>query len=112
VRELAEAATIGEGVRLDDALKARYGKPSGAPLWGIVGAANKISRRIAGRDLIARDAALGGYRLDPLDAEIVLAAWPTEGEPRSRGRDPSAATSAAPTRPPGIPLDRAWPRRR
>lgn len=78
VRELAEAATRGEGVRLDDALKARYGKPTGAPFGGIVGAANKISRRIAGRDLIARDAALGGYRLDPLDAEIVLAAWPPQ----------------------------------
>ena len=75
MRELAEAATRGEGVRLDDSLKARYGKASGAPFGGIVGAANKISRRIAGRDLIARDAAIGGYRMDPLDATVVLVAW-------------------------------------
>jgi hypothetical protein len=32
-------------------------------------------RRIANRDLIVRGAALGEYRLDPLDADIVAAAW-------------------------------------
>jgi hypothetical protein len=101
----------GEGVRLDAALKARFGTPSGAPFGGIVGAANKISRRIAGRDLIARDAALGGYRMDPLDAEIVLLAWPAEEDEHSPVGDPSAGTTASSSRPSGIPLDQAVPRR-
>ena len=34
---------------------------------------NKLVLRIAGRDLITWDAAVGGYRIDPADAEIILA---------------------------------------
>jgi hypothetical protein len=32
-------------------------------------------RRIANRDLISWDAAAGGYRIDPADAETILANW-------------------------------------
>jgi hypothetical protein len=39
----------------------------------MVGGPNKLSRRIAGRDLITWDAAAGGYRIDPRDAEVILA---------------------------------------
>ena len=98
VHELAEAAIQGEGIRFDEALKSRYGKTSGTSFAGIVGAANKVTRRVAKRDLIARDTALGGWRLDPLDAAIVLAVWPSGA---------SAGTSATPPRPAGIDLSRA-----
>ena len=98
VHELAEAAIQGKGIRFDDALKARYGKTSGTSFAGIVGAANKVTRRVANRDLIARDTALGGWRLDPLDAAIVLATW----RPGA-----SAGTSATPDRPAGIDISRA-----
>jgi hypothetical protein len=111
VRELAEAAVQGQGIPFDDALKGRFGKINGTAFAGIVGGPNKLMRRIANRDLIARDTVLGGYRLDPLDASVVLAAWPEDGSLRSPGSDPPAATSAAPSRPLGIPLDRALPRR-
>jgi hypothetical protein len=107
VRELAEAAVQGQGIPFDDALKARYGKINGTAFAGIVGGPNKLMRRIANRDLIARDTVLGGYRLDPLDASVVLAVWPAGGDQRSPGSDPPAA----PSRPLGIPLDRALPRR-
>ena len=36
---------------------------------------NKLIRRIAKRDLITWDAAAGGDRIDPADAEIILANW-------------------------------------
>jgi hypothetical protein len=110
VRELAEAAGRGEGVPFDDALKARYGKTTGTAFAGIVGGPNKLMRRIARRDLIARDTTLGGYRLDPLDAAIVLAAWST-GSDQAAGRQVPAA-SAARSRPNGIPLDQRSYRRR
>jgi hypothetical protein len=40
---------------------------------GMVGGANKLMRRIGGRDLITWDAAAPGYRIDPRDAEVILA---------------------------------------
>ncbi len=56
--------------------KARYGKTNGTAFAGIVAGPNKLMRRIAHRDLIAWDAAAGGYRIHPADAEIILANWP------------------------------------
>lgn len=87
VRELAEAAVRGEAVPFDADLKARYGKTSGTAFAGTVSGPNKLMRRIAHRDLIVRDAAMGGYRMDPLDARIVLDTWSPPGAavPESRG---------------------------
>ena len=73
VRDLAEAAIRGEGVPFDEALKASYGKSTGTAFAGIVGGPNKLMRRIARRDLIVRDATMGGYRIDPADAAVVMA---------------------------------------
>ncbi len=73
IRELAEAALRGDAVVRDDALKARYGKTTGTAFAGMVGGPNKLMRRIGGRDLITWDRAVGGYRIDPLDAEVILA---------------------------------------
>ena len=75
VHEIAEAATRGEAVPFDDALRARYGKTRGTAFAGMVSGPNKLMRRIAKRDLITWDAAAGGYRIDPADAEIILANW-------------------------------------
>jgi hypothetical protein len=75
VHELAEAAKRGEAVPFDDALRARYGKTNGTAFAGMVSGPNKLMRRIAKRDLITRDAAAGGYRIDPADAEIILENW-------------------------------------
>jgi hypothetical protein len=75
VREVAEAAMRGDSVPFDAALRARYGKSSGTAFAGMVSGPNKLMRRIAKRDLITWDAAAGGYRTDPADAEIILAAW-------------------------------------
>ena len=89
VRELAEAAGRGEAVPFDADLKARYGKTNGTAFAGIVSGPNKLARRIAGRDLIAWDAAVRGYRMDPLDARIVRDTWSAPGAaaPESRGGD-------------------------
>ena len=75
VREVAEAALRGDNVPFDDALRARYGKTNGTAFAGMVSGPNKLMRRIAKRDLITWDAAAEGYRIDPADAEIVLANW-------------------------------------
>ena len=75
VREVAEAAMRGEALVLDTALKDRYGKTTGTAFAGMVGGPNKLARRIAHRDLITWDAAVSGYRIDPADAEVILAHW-------------------------------------
>ena len=75
VREVAEAALRGDNVPFDDALRARYGKTNGTAFAGMVSGPNKLMRRIAKRDLITWDPAAGGYRIDPADAEIILANW-------------------------------------
>ena len=36
-------------------------------------------RRIGGRDLITWDRAVGGYRIDPRDAEVILATTAEDG---------------------------------
>jgi hypothetical protein len=46
---------------------------------GMVGGANKLMRRIGGRDMITWDAAVGGYRIDPRDADVVLATAADDG---------------------------------
>ncbi len=74
VLDLAEAARDGRAVARDAALLARYGKTTGTAFAGMVGGPNKLMRRIAGRDLITWDAAAGAYRVDPRDAEVILAA--------------------------------------
>jgi len=73
IHEVAEAALRGDAVIRDDALKARYGKTTGTAFAGMVGGPNKLMRRIGGRDLITWDRAVGGYRIDPRDAEVILA---------------------------------------
>jgi hypothetical protein len=75
LREVAEAAMQGASVPFDGALRARYGKTNGTAFAGMVSGPNKLMRRIAKRDLITWDAAAGGYRIDPADAEIILANW-------------------------------------
>ena len=75
VREVAEAAQSGDSVPFDDALRARYGKTTGTAFAGMLSGPNKLMRRIAKRDLIKWDAAAGGYKIDPADAEIILANW-------------------------------------
>jgi hypothetical protein len=75
VHELAEAAMRGAAVLFDDALRARYGKTNGTAFAGMVSGPNKLMRRIARRDLITWDAAAGGYRIDPADAEVILENW-------------------------------------
>jgi len=75
VHEIAEAAVHGDSVPFDDALRTRYGKTNGTAFAGMVSGPNKLMRRIAKRDLITWDAAAGGYRIDPADAEIILANW-------------------------------------
>ncbi len=75
VHEVAEAAVLGDSVPFDDALRARYGKTNGTAFAGMVSGPNKLMRRVAKRDLITWDGAAGGYRMDPEDAEIILANW-------------------------------------
>jgi hypothetical protein len=75
VHEVAEAAMRGDTVPFDDVLRDRYGKTNGTAFAGMVSGPNKLMRRIAKRDLIKWDAATGGYRIDPTDAEIILANW-------------------------------------
>jgi hypothetical protein len=109
VRELAEAAVRGEAVPFNADLKARYGKASGTAFAGTVSGPNKLMRRVAHRDLIVRDAAMGGYRMDPLDAHVVLAAWATPAEGRSGPQEPPTASD---TRPRGSTTGGARPRGR
>jgi hypothetical protein len=76
LREVAELATRNEALVLDAELTARYGKHTGTSFAGIVAGPNKVMRRVARRDLITWDADVRGYRMDPIDAEIVLQRWP------------------------------------
>jgi len=75
VREVAELSLADGALVLDEALRHRYGKRSGTAFAGIVAGPNKVMRRIARRDLLLWDAASGGYRMHPADAEIVLETW-------------------------------------
>lgn len=112
VRELAEAAVRGDAFPFNDELKARYGKTSGTAFAGMVSGPNKLARRIAGRDLIAWDAAVRGYRMDPLDAHVVLAAWSISAEGRSRPPEPSREGETRPRGSTGGDRPRgraAWP---
>ena len=76
LREVAELASRDEALVLDADLAARYGKRTGTAFAGIVAGPNKVMRRVARRDLIVWDADARGYRMDPVDAEIVLQRWP------------------------------------
>ncbi|HUG47679.1 MAG TPA: hypothetical protein VMP67_04635 [Candidatus Limnocylindria bacterium] len=76
LREVAELSLQGAALVLDADLAARYGKKSGTAFAGIVAGPNKVMRRVARRDLVAWDADVRGYRMDPADAEIVLQRWP------------------------------------
>jgi hypothetical protein len=75
VREVAELALNGGVLVLDETLRQRYGKSTGTAFAGIVAGPNKVMRRVARRDLLIWDAAAGGYRMHPADAEIVLTTW-------------------------------------
>lgn len=75
VREVAELALTGRALVLDESLRQRYGKSTGTAFAGIVAGPNKVMRRVARRDLLVWDAAVGGYRMHPADAEMVLEAW-------------------------------------
>ena len=76
LHEVAELALQDRALVLDAGLTARYGKTTGTAFAGIVAGPNKVMRRIARRDLVTWDADLRGYRMDPMDAEIVLQRWP------------------------------------
>ncbi len=71
--EVADLSTRNAALVLDADLAARYGKRTGTAFAGIVAGPNKVMRRVARRDLITWDADARGYRMDPADAEIVLA---------------------------------------
>ena len=73
VLEVAAAASHGAAVPRDAKLLRMFKKTNYTAFAGMVGGPNKLSRRIAGRDLITWDAAAGGYRIDPRDAEVILA---------------------------------------
>jgi hypothetical protein len=75
VHEVAELSLKDEVLVLDEALRQRYGKSTGTAFAGIVAGPNKVMRRVARRDLLVWDAAGGGYRMHPSDAEIVLKTW-------------------------------------
>jgi hypothetical protein len=76
LHEVAELALQDRALVLDADLAARYGKTTGTAFAGIVAGPNKVMRRIARRDLVTWDADVRGYRMDPVDAEIVLQRWP------------------------------------
>jgi hypothetical protein len=76
LREVAELALQDRALVLDAELTDRYGKTTGTAFAGIVAGPNKVMRRVARRDLVTWDAAIRGYRMDPLDAEIILQRWP------------------------------------
>jgi len=76
LREVAELSTRNAALPLDAELTARYGKQTGTAFAGIVAGPNKVTRRVAHRDLITWDADVRGYRMDPADAEIILERWP------------------------------------
>jgi hypothetical protein len=76
LREVAELALQDKALTLDAELTARYGKTTGTAFAGIVAGPNKVMRRVARRDLVTWDADVRGYRMDPIDAEIVLQRWP------------------------------------
>ena len=75
VREVAELALQDGALVLDEALRLRYGKSTGTAFAGIVAGPNKVMRRVARRDLLIWDPGVGGYRMHPADAEIVLQTW-------------------------------------
>ncbi len=76
LREVAELSLHGSALALNADLAARYGKRTGTAFAGIVAGPNKVMRRVARRDLVTWDADAHGYRMDPLDAEIILQRWP------------------------------------
>jgi hypothetical protein len=76
LREVAELALQDRALVLDADLTARYGKTTGTAFAGIVAGPNKVMRRVGRRDLVTWDADVRGYRMDPIDAEIVLQRWP------------------------------------
>jgi hypothetical protein len=73
LREVADLSTRDSALVLDADLAERYGKRTGTAFAGIVAGPNKVMRRVARRDLITWDADARGYRMDPADAEVVLA---------------------------------------
>jgi hypothetical protein len=79
VLEVAAAASHGAAVPRDAKLLKMFEKTNYTAFAGMVGGPNKLSRRIAGRDLITYDAAVGGYRVDPRDAEVILAMTTEDG---------------------------------
>lgn len=76
LREVAELALQDRALILDADLTARYGKTTGTAFAGIVAGPNKVMRRVARRDLVSWDADVRGYRMDPVDAEVILQRWP------------------------------------
>ena len=74
--EVAELSLHGSALVLNSDLATRYGKTTGTAFAGIVAGPNKVMRRVARRDLVTWDADAHGYRMDPVDAEIILQRWP------------------------------------
>lgn len=77
--EVAVAASRGAVVPRDEKLLKLFKKSKYTAFGGMVGGANKLMRRIGGRDLITWDAAAGGYRIDPRDAEVIMATTAGDG---------------------------------
>ncbi len=94
VIEVAAAASRGAALPRDARLLKRFKKTNYTAFAGMVGGPNKLSRRIAGRDLITWDAAAGGYRIDPRDAEVILGMTAEDGTSSGQAR-------RRPGRPPG-----------
>lgn len=76
LHEVAELSVKNQALALDAHLIERYDKRTGTAFAGIVAGPNKVMRRVARRDLVTWDADAHGYRMDPMDAEIVLQRWP------------------------------------
>jgi hypothetical protein len=84
VIEVAAASARGAALPRDDKLLKLFKKTNYTAFGGMVGGANKLMRRIGGRDLVTWDVAGGGYRIDPRDAEVILATTVEAGGPSRR----------------------------
>ena len=105
VIEVAGAAARGAAVPRDEMLLKMFKKTTYTAFGGMVGGANKLMRRIGGRDLITWDAAGGGYRIDPRDAEVILAMTAegsaSSGQARRRPSGPPGPNHTKVPHPPG-----------
>ena len=79
VIEVAGFASRGLAVPRDAKLLKLFKKTNYTAFAGMVGGPNKLMGRIGGRKLITWDRDVGGYRIDPRDAEVILAMTAEDG---------------------------------